>query len=235
MHTDDTGFAHLANGDAGSLDRQHRPRPGYDPPALLQLEPHLARRKRRRVGQAEPQRLFRALRLASHRHHRPERAGRVDARVVRAGDRRRRGRVDRAVGTGDECGPAAEHLLARGIAVVQARQVQRDPFARRQAGDAHDDALALQHVGRLHLQRGRGDDGLRGHRHARRREHAHRPSAAHGNARRLSHLNSRSLANPIRPMTMIPKMIWSVASSAWLSVIMCPMPLEAPISSATIT
>ena len=37
------------------------------------------------------------------------------------------------------------------------------------------------------------------------------------------------------PMTMMPKMIWSVAISAWLSVIMWPMPLEAPMSSATIT
>ena len=37
------------------------------------------------------------------------------------------------------------------------------------------------------------------------------------------------------PMVMMPKMIWSVAISAWLSVIMWPMPLLAPISSATIT
>ena len=66
------------------------------------------------------------------------------------------------------------------------------------------------------------------------RTRAHR-SCAHGKRRRLTALNSRSLASPIRPMTMIPKMIWSVASSAWLSVIMWPMPLEAPISSATIT
>ena len=103
MHADDTGFAHLANGDAGNPGSASSPSawPRLRPPCP---EPHLARRKRRRVGQAEPQRLFRALRLASHRHHRPERAGRVDARVVRAGDRRRRGRVDRAVGTGDERG-----------------------------------------------------------------------------------------------------------------------------------
>ena len=37
------------------------------------------------------------------------------------------------------------------------------------------------------------------------------------------------------PMTMMPKMIWPVASSAWLSVIMWPMPEDEPISSATIT
>jgi hypothetical protein len=47
-------------------------------------------------------------------------------------------------------------------------------------------------------------------------------------------LNAKSI-RPITPMTMMPKMIWPVLSSAWLSVIMCPMPLEAPISSATIT
>ena len=60
-------------------------------------------------------------------------------------------------------------------------------------------------------------------------------SRAHGNRRRFSHLKSTSLTRPMTPMTMIPKMIWSVASSAWLSVIMWPMPLDAPISSATIT
>ena len=58
---------------------------------------------------------------------------------------------------------------------------------------------------------------------------------AQGNSRRFAHLNAKSLTRPITPMTMMPKMIWSVASSAWLSVIMWPMPLEAPISSATIT
>ena len=62
-----------------------------------------------------------------------------------------------------------------------------------------------------------------------------RHSRAHGKRRRFSHLNSTSLTRPMTPMTMIPKMIWSVASSAWLSVIMWPMPLDAPISSATIT
>jgi hypothetical protein len=37
------------------------------------------------------------------------------------------------------------------------------------------------------------------------------------------------------PITMIPKMICPVFSSAWLSVIMWPMPEDEPISSATIT
>ena len=37
------------------------------------------------------------------------------------------------------------------------------------------------------------------------------------------------------PITMMPKMIWPVFSSACESVIMWPMPDDAPISSATIT
>ena len=60
-------------------------------------------------------------------------------------------------------------------------------------------------------------------------------SAAQRNRRRLTRLKARSDTRPITPMVMMPKMIWSVASSAWLSVIMWPMPLDAPISSATIT
>ena len=51
----------------------------------------------------------------------------------------------------------------------------------------------------------------------------------------FARLNAMSEINPITPIVMMPKMIWSVASSAWLSVIMWPMPLLAPISSATIT
>ncbi len=37
------------------------------------------------------------------------------------------------------------------------------------------------------------------------------------------------------PMTMMPKIIWPVASSAWLSMIMWPMPEDEPINSATMT
>ena len=46
-------------------------------------------------------------------------------------------------------------------------------------------------------------------------------------------LNSRSDSRPTRPITTMPAMMWSVAISAWLSVIMWPIPDEAPISSAT--
>src|SRR6185369_1475123 len=57
----------------------------------------------------------------------------------------------------------------------------------------------------------------------------------HGNSQALKALNRKSDTNPIRPMTMMPKMIWPVLSSAWLSVIMWPMPDDEPISSATMT
>ena len=49
-------------------------------------------------------------------------------------------------------------------------------------------------------------------------------SSAHarlqGNSRRFPHLNRKSEINPITPITMMPKMICPVASSAWLSMIM---------------
>ena len=57
----------------------------------------------------------------------------------------------------------------------------------------------------------------------------------HGNSRWFAHLNRKSEMSPITPITMMPKMICPVLSSAWLSVIMWPMPDDAPISSATIT
>src|SRR6185503_17434698 len=57
----------------------------------------------------------------------------------------------------------------------------------------------------------------------------------HGNSQRLAALNRKSDTRPIRPMMMMPKMICPVLSSAWLSVIMWPMPDDEPISSATMT
>ena len=65
-------------------------------------------------------------------------------------------------------------------------------------------------------------------------EAAHR-SRAQGNSLRFSVLARKSETRPIRPMTMMPKMIWPVARSAWLSTIMWPMPELEPISSATMT
>src|SRR5882724_1895060 len=57
----------------------------------------------------------------------------------------------------------------------------------------------------------------------------------HGNSQALKALNRKSDTRPIRPMTMMPKMIWPVFSRAWLSVIMWPMPDDEPMSSATMT
>ena len=57
----------------------------------------------------------------------------------------------------------------------------------------------------------------------------------HGNSQALKALNRKSDTRPIRPMTMMPKMICPVLSRAWLSVIMWPMPDDEPISSATMT
>ena len=59
--------------------------------------------------------------------------------------------------------------------------------------------------------------------------------ASRETATRLTALNRKSETSPISPITMMPKMIWPVLSSAWLSMIMWPMPEEEPISSATIT
>ena len=99
-----------------------------------------------------------------------------------------------------------------------------------------------------------GDEVVVGDREVRRLERARRRAATHarkdardvldhelaharlqGNSRRFPHLNRKSEIKPITPITMMPKMIWPVASSAWLSMIMWPMPEEEPISSATIT
>src|SRR5216683_3970653 len=56
-----------------------------------------------------------------------------------------------------------------------------------------------------------------------------------GNSHALKALKRKSDTRPINPMTMMPKMIWPVLSSAWLSVIMWPIPDDEPMSSATIT
>src|SRR5262245_8610186 len=65
----------------------------------------------------------------------------------------------------------------------------------------------------------------------------HEPAHARlqGNSRWFPHLNRKSEISPITPITMMPKMICPVASSAWLSMIMWPMPEDEPISSATMT
>jgi len=45
-------------------------------------------------------------------------------------------------------------------------------------------------------------------------------ASLHGNSARFSALKAKSETRPMTPMTMMPKMIWPVASSAWLAIIM---------------
>src|SRR4051794_28366007 len=86
----------------------------------------------------------------------------------------------------------------------------------------------LQRVGRrIAVARGKGAGDLV--------DPQRRHASLHGNSQALKALNRKSEMRPIRPMTMMPKMIWPVLSSAWLSVIMWPMPDDEPISSATMT
>ena len=142
--------------------------------------------------------------------------------------------------------PAVEQHLAGGRLVEAGDDAQQRALAAaRRAEDGDEVVLGDVEVGRLQRHVGAPPAcagklrvtprTVEERRHASATPLLHRPSCAHGNRRRFSHLNSMSLTRPMTPMTMIPKMIWSVASSAWLSVIMWPMPLDAPISSATIT
>src|SRR5262249_11424609 len=56
-----------------------------------------------------------------------------------------------------------------------------------------------------------------------------------GNSCRFRYLKRKREIGPSTRITMMPKIICPVESSAWLSVIMWPMPEDEPISSATIT
>src|SRR4051794_35549016 len=137
--------------------------------------------------------------------------------------------------------PGAAHLLAVEQHAPGARPVK-----------AGDDA----EQGRLPAARGAEDgdevvvpdrepdrlQGARGRPAAHAREGAGDPfqdELAHARPQRkslrLTALNRKSETSPITPMTMMPKMIWPVFSTAWLSVIMWPMPEDDPISSATMT
>src|SRR4029079_8070968 len=130
---------------------------------------------------------------------------------------------------------AVEHHRAGALPVEPGDDAQQGALAAaRRAEDGDEVVLGDIEVGRLQRDGRAAVGGLEAARHAADRKNGLH-SCAHGNKRRFAALNSRSLASPMRPMTMMPKMIWSVASSAWLSVIMWPMPLDAPISSATMT
>ena len=74
-------------------------------------------------------------------------------------------------------------FLPRRIAVEQARGVQRDRLARREADQAHDDALPFQRLGRFHLDR-------------RRRERARCGDAAEDDQRKTAEPRDRPVHGP---------------------------------------
>ena len=139
-----------------------------------------------------------------------------------------------AVGTGAAHRLAVERDAA-GRGRVQARDhAQQGALAAAGGAEDRDEVVLFDgKAGRLQGDRAAGE-GL-GDLADLEDVHVQCPRRAHGKSARFKALKAKSLTRPITPMTMMPKMIWSVASSAWLSVIMWPMPLDAPISSATIT
>jgi len=56
-----------------------------------------------------------------------------------------------------------------------------------------------------------------------------------GNRRSLAALKRTSEMSPMMPITTMPKIICPVSRRRWESMIMCPIPEEAPMSSATMT
>ena len=139
------------------------------------------------------------------------------------------------VGAGAVDGLAVELHLAAGGKVQARHNAQQGRLAatrRAEDGDevvlAHFEINGQQGLGLLPLGPGKGArDAANG------QLIDHR--ALQSKRRRLTALKAKSEISPMMPMTMMPKMIWPVLSSAWLSVIMWPMPEEEPISSATIT
>src|SRR3954471_15520958 len=86
------------------------------------------------------------------------------------------------------------------------------------------------------LERARGGAAPHARKNARHvLDHERAHARLQGNSRRFAHLNRKSEINPMMPITMMPKMIWPVARSAWLSMIMYPIREDEPINSATIT
>src|SRR5262249_13176894 len=141
-------------------------------------------------------------------------------------------------------------------AAIAARPVDRPAVERHRAGRGLGEAGDDAQQGRLAAARGPEDadevvvgdaeidrlEGLdrrppphgRGHaRHGTDRELAH--IWYQRKSRRLASLNSRSETRPITPIMMMPEMIWPVSSRRCESMIMWPMPVCAPISSATMT
>ena len=128
-----------------------------------------------------------------------------------------------------------EHDAAAGRPVEAGDDAQQRGFsAAGRAEDGDEVVVADVEVGRLQRPRRRMAVARReGARDLIDLQRGH--ASFHGNSQALKALNRKSETRPIRPMTMMPKMIWPVLSSAWLSVIMWPMPDDEPISSATMT
>ena len=130
---------------------------------------------------------------------------------------------------------AIEHDAAAGRPVKAGDDAQQRGFsAARRAEDGDEVVVADVEVGRLQRPRRRTALARReGARDLIDLQLGH--ASFHGNSQALNALNRKSDTRPISPMTMMPKMIWPVLSSAWLSMIMWPMPDDEPISSATMT
>ena len=102
---------------------------------------------------------------------------------------------------------------------------ERGLTAARGAEDGHEIIFRYDEVGRLQCQRRLAAMNPRkGAAHALddkflvafRNHYAN----LHAKSQRLKYLKARSEIRPMTPMTMIPKMIWPVAISAWLLIIM---------------
>ena len=140
-----------------------------------------------------------------------------------------------AVGAGTGDRRAVEQHLAGARRVKPGDDAQQGGLAAaRRAEDGDEVVLAHFEVDRHQRLRGLAARAGEGAGHAANRKLVHQ-IVLQAKRRRLSALKAESEMSPITPMTMIPKMICPVFSSAWLSVIMWPMPDDDPISSATIT
>src|SRR5262245_1206192 len=140
-----------------------------------------------------------------------------------------------AVGAGLAHGHAVQCDAAGGRLVEPGDEAQQRRLAAARRPENGDEVV----VGNLEadrLERARGLPAAHAGKDARDAvDHELAHARLQGNSRRFPHLNRKSEISPITPMTMMPKMICPVASNAWLSMIMWPIPEDEPISSATMT
>src|SRR3954453_10754013 len=140
-----------------------------------------------------------------------------------------------AIGAGAGHLASIEHHTSAGRAIEAGDDAkQRGLAAAGRAEDGDEVVVADHKISRLQCP-GRGVAVARGKGSRDLFDLEDRHASLQGNSHALNALNRKSETRPISPITMMPKMIWPVLSSAWLSVIMWPMPEEEPISSATMT